>query len=103
MFHHLTQLLSQFCQFPISPVRTQNQAEGGTTKIKVNPTEVRQEVGLPVGLLCYKIPLKPKVMMTEETVYEEQQQCRHVNQKSCFNAYKTVYKTAQVRITTIIP
>ena len=35
-------------------------------------------------------------MMTEETVYEEQQQCRHVNQKSCFNAYKTVYKTTQV-------
>ena len=34
--------------------------------------------------------------MTEATVYEEQNQCRHVNQQSCFNAYKTVYKTTQV-------
>ena len=30
---------SRLCQFPIS------QAEGGTTKIKVNPAEVRQEMG----------------------------------------------------------
>ena len=37
-----------------------------------------------------------EVMMTEATVYEEQNQCRHVNQQSCFNAYKTVYKTTQV-------
>ena len=45
----LAQLLNQFCQFPISPGRTrQNQAEGGTAKIKVNPTEVRQEMDLPV-------------------------------------------------------
>ena len=35
-------------------------------------------------------------MMTEETVYEEQTQCRHVSQMSCFNAYKTVYKTTEV-------
>ena len=33
---------------PISHQPRQNQAEGGTAKIKVNPTQVRQEMGLPV-------------------------------------------------------
>ena len=34
---------------PISHQPRQNQAEGGTAKIKVNPTQVRQEMGLPVS------------------------------------------------------
>ena len=33
---------------PISHQPRQNQAEGGTAKIKVNPTQVRQEMGHPV-------------------------------------------------------
>ena len=33
---------------PASHQPRQNQADGGTVKIKVNPTEVRQEMGLPV-------------------------------------------------------
>ena len=33
---------------PISHQPRQNQAEGGTAKIKVNPTKVRQEMGHPV-------------------------------------------------------
>ena len=33
---------------PISHQPRQNQAEGGTAEIKVNPTEVRQEMDLPV-------------------------------------------------------
>ena len=35
---------------PISHQPRQNQAEGGTSKIKVNPTQVRQEMGHPVRL-----------------------------------------------------
>ena len=33
----------------ISHQSGQNQAEGGTANIKVNPTQVRQEMGLPVS------------------------------------------------------
>ena len=46
-------LPSQFCQFPHQP--TQNQAEGGTAKIKDNPTKVPQQMGLPVVQYRVKI------------------------------------------------
>ena len=36
---------------PISHQPRQNQAEGGTAKIKVNPTQVRQEMCHPVCIL----------------------------------------------------
>ena len=45
MFHHLAQLLSQFGQFSYQP--KQNQADGGTAKIKVNPTQLSDQMPLP--------------------------------------------------------
>ena len=50
MFHHFAHLLSQFCLLFHQP--RHNQAEGGTTKIKVIPTEVGQEMCHPVLDLC---------------------------------------------------
>ena len=50
MFHHLAQLLSHFCQILNQP--KQNQADSGTVKIQVNPTQVRQ-MGHPAqGVPC---------------------------------------------------
>ena len=37
MFHHLTQLLSQFCQFPISPGRTRQRVEQPKSKSMGHP------------------------------------------------------------------
>ena len=45
MFNHLAGLLSQICQFPISPGAP---AEGGTAKIMVNPTHLSKLMPLPV-------------------------------------------------------
>ena len=45
---------------PISHQPRQNQAEGGTTKIKVNPSEVRQEMGHPACIcLCHSGKASP--------------------------------------------
>ena len=41
MFHHLAHLLSQFCQFTISP-------DGGTAQIQVNPTQLSDQMDHPV-------------------------------------------------------
>ena len=45
MFHHLAQLV-----LPISHQPRQNRAEGGIAKIKVNPTQVLQEMCHPVHM-----------------------------------------------------
>ena len=45
MFHLLSQLLSQFCQFPISPGRTRQRR---TANIKVNPTQLSDQMAHPV-------------------------------------------------------
>ena len=38
---------------PISHHSRQNQAEDGIAKIKVNPNEVRQEIGLPLPVTSF--------------------------------------------------
>ena len=39
-----------------------------------------------------------KVMMIEEIEYKDEIQCTHVYQESCFQSYKTMFKTAEVRL-----
>ena len=38
-----------------------------------------------------------KVMMVEEIVYDEVVQCKHTLRESCYESYKTVFKTQEVR------
>ena len=46
---------------PISHQPWQNQAEGGTAKIKVNPTEVRQEMSRPgLGRIGDQVSVDPE-------------------------------------------
>ena len=48
MFHHLAQLLSHFVMYQFQS--KQNQADVGTAKIKVNPTQLSNQMPLPVYL-----------------------------------------------------
>ena len=50
MLHHLAHLLSHFCQLSISPGRTRQRLEY-VSQIKVNPSQVRQEMPRPVHKL----------------------------------------------------
>ena len=38
-----------------------------------------------------------KVMMVEEIVYDEVVQCKHTLRESCYESYKTVFQTQEVR------
>lgn len=40
-----------------------------------------------------------KVVMVEETEIIEQERCTHINEKSCFDVYKTDFKVEEVRET----
>ena len=35
--------------------------------------------------------------MVEEIEYEDETRCTHIEQESCFDTYRTVFKTVQVR------
>ena len=65
MFHHHARLLCQVCQFP-----RQNQAEGGTSQIKVYPTKVRQHY--PNTLLLF-IPFKSMLDLTGQDEEDEEE------------------------------
>ena len=43
------------------------------------------------GFICRK-----KLVMVEDWTADEELQCRHVTQESCFQTMKTIYKTVKV-------
>ena len=57
MFHHLAQPHSQFCPSA--------EAEGGTAKIKLNPTQVREEMDLPVRYVRHSLRCASKMKQTK--------------------------------------
>ena len=58
---------------PISHQPKQNHADGGTAQIKVNPTQVYEQMGHPVVVLCdlsSPLELWPKVMIDFKIDFE---------------------------------
>ncbi len=57
------------------------------------PAESRTgDKGQEIGYVCQE-----KVVMTENIVMEDKEQCTHIYEEECFPVYNTVYKMEQVK------
>ena len=80
MFHHLSHMLGHATVLPIPQLPKKNRIEGGTAKIKVNPTQLSDQMAYPVGSFSASVTLFGHLEQCK-TVAKSGLSCCHDNRK----------------------